>query len=40
MKVEDWFFQIDADVFVTRGSAGRLGLPFAAARVTCRKTRA
>jgi hypothetical protein len=39
LNFDDWFFQIDPDVFVARGSAGRVGLPFAVAHVTYRKIR-
>ena len=37
LNFDDWFFQIDDAAVVARGTAGRLGLPFATAHVTYRK---
>lgn len=34
LKFDDWFWRIDDQVMVARGTAGRLGLPFAVAHVT------
>ena len=38
LNFDDWFYLIDERVCIVRGSAGRLGLPFAVAHVTYRKT--
>lgn len=37
LNFDDWFFRIDETGVVVKGSAGRLGIPFATARVTYRK---
>jgi len=37
LNFDDWFFQIDQTVVVAKGTAGRLGLPFATAHVTYRR---
>ena len=37
LNFDDWFFRIDEDAVVAKGTAGRLGLPFATAHVTYRK---
>lgn len=37
LNFDDWFFRIDDDGFVAKGTAGRLGLPFTTAHVTYRK---
>jgi hypothetical protein len=37
LNFDDWFYLIDERVCIVRGSAGRLGLPFAIAHVTYRK---
>ncbi|MBL8773942.1 MAG: DUF3833 family protein [Phenylobacterium sp.] len=37
LNFDDWFFRIDNDGYVAKGTAGRLGLPFATAYVTYRK---
>lgn len=37
LDFDDWFFRIDETGFVVKGSAGRLGLPFATAFVAYRK---
>jgi hypothetical protein len=37
LNFNDWFFRIDEKVTIVRGSAGKLGLPFAFAHVTYRK---
>jgi len=34
LNFDDWFWRIDDRVMVVRGTAGRLGLPFAVAHVT------
>lgn len=38
LNFDDWFYLIDKRVCVVRGSAGRLGLPFAIAHVTYQKS--
>lgn len=38
LNVNDWFYRIDDRVAIVRGSAGRLGLAFAIAHVTYRRT--
>lgn len=37
LNFDDWFYLIDERVCIVRGSAGRLGLPFAIAHVTYQK---
>lgn len=37
LNFDDWFYRIDADACIVRGTAGRAGLPFATAHVTYRK---
>lgn len=37
LNFDDWFYLIDDCTCLVRGSAGRLGLPFAIAHVTYRK---
>jgi hypothetical protein len=37
LNFDDWFWRIDARVMIARGTAGRLGLPFAVAHVTYRR---
>lgn len=37
LNFDDWFFRVDETGYVAKGVAGRLGLPFAMARVTYRK---
>lgn len=37
LNFDDWFYMIDENVCIVRGSAGRLGLPFSIAHVTYRK---
>lgn len=37
LNFDDWFFRIDESAVVAKGTAGRLGLPFATAHVTYRK---
>ena len=37
LNFEDWFVRIDDTAVVAKGTAGRLGLPFATAHVTYRK---
>lgn len=37
LNFDDWFYLIERKVAIVRGSAGRLGLPFATAHVTYRK---
>lgn len=37
LNFDDWFYLIDNQTCIVRGSAGRLGLPFAIAHVTYRK---
>ncbi|WP_293855259.1 DUF3833 family protein [uncultured Alsobacter sp.] len=37
LDFDDWFFRIDETGFCVKGSAGRLGLPFATVFVTYRK---
>ena len=39
LNFDDWFWRIDDDVVIVKGTAGRLGLPFATAHVTYRKLR-
>ena len=37
LNFNDWFYRIDERVCIVRGSAGRLGIPFATVHVTYRK---
>jgi hypothetical protein len=37
LNFDDWFYCIDERACIVRGSAGRVGLPFATAHVTYRK---
>ena len=37
LNFDDWFYLVDERTCIVRGSAGRLGLPFAIAHVTYRK---
>ena len=37
LNFDDWFYRIDQNACVVRGTAGRAGLPFATAHVTYRK---
>jgi hypothetical protein len=37
LDFDDWFYLIDPNVCIVRGSAGRLGIPFAIAHVTYQK---
>lgn len=37
LNFDDWFYRIDRNVCIVRGTAGRAGLPFATAHVTYRK---
>lgn len=37
LDFDDWFFRIDDTGVIVKGTAGRLGLPFATAHVTYRK---
>jgi hypothetical protein len=37
LNFDDWFYLVDERTCLVRGSAGRLGLPFAIAHVTYRK---
>jgi hypothetical protein len=37
LNFDDWFYRIDANACMVRGTAGRAGLPFATAHVTYRK---
>ena len=37
LNFDDWFYLIDDNACIVRGSAGRAGLPFATAHVTYRK---
>jgi Protein of unknown function (DUF3833) len=37
LNFDDWFYRIDENACIVRGSAGRAGLPFATAHVTYRK---
>ena len=37
LNFDDWFYLIDERTCIVRGSAGRLGLPFAIVHVTYRK---
>lgn len=37
LDFNDWFYLIDDRIAIVRGSAGRLGIPFAIAHVTYRK---
>jgi len=37
LNFDDWFYAIDENACIVRGSAGRAGLPFATAHVTYRK---
>ena len=37
LNFDDWFIRIDEDAVVVKGTAGRMGLPFAVAHVTFRK---
>ncbi|NEX00127.1 DUF3833 family protein, partial [Rhodopseudomonas sp. BR0G17] len=38
LNFDDWFYLIDDDACIVRGTTGRAGLPFATAHVTYRKT--
>lgn len=38
LNFDDWFYLIDENTCIVRGSAGRLGLPFAIIHATYRKT--
>jgi hypothetical protein len=37
LNFDDWFFQVDETAVVAKGTAGRMGLPFATAHVTYRR---
>lgn len=37
LNFDDWFYRIDDRGVIVKGTAGRLGLPFATAYVTYRK---
>lgn len=37
LNFDDWFYLIEPNACIVRGSAGRLGLPFATGHVTYRK---
>ena len=37
LNFDDWFFRVDQNGYVAKGTAGRLGLPFATAHVTYHK---
>ncbi len=37
LNFDDWFYAIDTQACIVRGSAGRAGIPFATAHVTYRK---
>lgn len=37
LNFDDWFWQIDQTTVIVKGTAGRLGLPFATAHVTYHK---
>jgi hypothetical protein len=39
LNFDDWFWRIDDAVVIVKGTAGRLGLPFATAHVTYQKIR-
>lgn len=39
LNFDDWFWKIDDDVVIVKGTAGRLGLPFAIVHATYRKIR-
>ena len=39
LNFDDWFYRIDNNACIVRGSAGRAGIPFATAHVTYRKLR-
>ena len=38
LDFDDWFYRVDETRFMAKGSAGRLGLPFATVVVAYRKT--
>jgi Protein of unknown function (DUF3833) len=38
LNFNDWFYLIDPNVCIVRGSAGRLGIPFSVVHVTYRKS--
>jgi hypothetical protein len=38
LNFDDWFYLIDENACIVRGSAGRAGLPFATAHVTYRRS--
>jgi len=37
LNFDDWFYRIDEEACIVRGSAGRAGIPFVTAHVTYRK---
>ncbi|RAI43720.1 DUF3833 family protein [Rhodoplanes roseus] len=37
LNFDDWFWRIDDEAVIVKGTAGRLGLPFASAHVTYRR---
>jgi hypothetical protein len=37
LNFDDWFYRVDENVCIVRGSAGRLGLPFLSVFVTYRR---
>lgn len=37
LNFDDWFYRIDENACIVRGSAGRADIPFATAHVTYRK---
>lgn len=37
LNFDDWFYMIDENVCIVRGTAGRIGLPFSIAHVTYRR---
>lgn len=39
LHFDDWFWRIDEDTVIVKGTAGRLGIPFVTAHVTYRKSR-
>lgn len=39
LNFDDWFYLIESNACIVRGTIGRLGLPFATAHVTYRKLR-
>ena len=40
LDFDDWFWRIDDDTLIVKGSAGRFGLPFATAHATYRRSAA